>query len=115
MNIRKTLSILAAFTVLAAAQTASAGSVSFYQKASEATAPITGKVAMRLTIGADGDVRDVRVVRSSGSSTIDSHAVAWLEDQTMTPVMINGKAQDFSFVKEIKFSEGANIQQASLK
>ncbi|ATD65386.1 TonB family protein [Neisseria weixii] len=115
MNIRQTLTALVAFTLLAGSQTVMASNVAFYQKVSEATTPITGKVAMRLTIGADGDVHNVRVVRSSGSSSIDNSAVQWMEAQTMSPVLINGIAQEFSVVKEIKFSEGKNIQQASLK
>lgn len=115
MNIRRTVSALIAFTVLAASQTAVAGNVSFYQKASEAQTPITGNVAMRLTIGADGGVRDVRVVRSSGSLSIDNSAVEWLQAQTMTPAFVNGQAQDFSVVKEIKFSESGKFQQALLK
>lgn len=115
MNIRRTLTAFAAFAVLAGSQAAFASNVAFYQKASEAQAPITGNVAMSLTIGADGDVRNVRVVRSSGSSSIDNSAVQWLEAQTMKPVLINGVAKEFSVVKEIKFSEGAAIQQASLK
>ncbi len=115
MNIRQTLTALVAFTLLTGSQTVMASNVAFYQKASEATTPITGKVAMRLTIGADGDVHNVRVVRSSVSNSIDNSAVQWMEAQTMSPVLINGIAQEFSVVKEIKFSEGKNIQQASLK
>ncbi|PSJ80456.1 energy transducer TonB [Neisseria iguanae] len=115
MNIRQTLTALIAFTVLAGSQAAIASNVAFYQKASEATAPITGKVTMRLTIGADGDVHSVRVIRSSGSSSIDNSAVQWMEAQTMSPVFINGIAKEFSIVKEIKFSEDKNIQQISLK
>lgn len=115
MNIRRTLTVLAAFSALTAAQAATASNISFYQKASEATAPITGNVAMRLTIAADGDVRDVRVVRSSGSDNIDHRAVEWLEAQTMKPVVVNGQAKEFSVVKEIKFSTQKPIQQASLK
>ena len=115
MNIRRTVSAFAALAVLAASQSVMANGVSFYQKASEAQAPITGKVAMRLTIGTDGDISNVRIVRSSGSPNIDSSAVQWLEAQKMTPVFVNGKAQEFSLVKEIKFSEAGKISQASLK
>lgn len=114
MNIRRTLTT--AFTALAlmGAQSALASNVSFYQKASEAHAPISGNVAMSFTIGADGDVHNVRVVRSSGSSSIDKSAVEWMEAQTMKPVMINGIAKEFSVVKEIKFSQDKMIHQASL-
>ncbi|ASK26680.1 TonB family protein [Neisseria chenwenguii] len=115
MTIRRTLSALTAFAVLAASQAVVAGSVSFYQKASEATAPITGNVAMRLTIGADGNVSNVRIVRSSGSVSIDNSAVEWLEAQTMKPATINGEARELSVIKEIKFSETGAIHQASLK
>ena len=113
MNIRRTLTALAAFAILAASQNVMANGISFYQKASEAQAPITGKVAMRLTIGTD--ISNVRVVRSSGSLSIDNSAVQWLEAQKMTPVFVNGQAQEFSLVKEIKFSETGKINQASLK
>jgi tonB family C-terminal domain len=115
MNIRRTLTAFAAFAVLAVSQSVMANGISFYQKASEAQAPITGKVAMRLTIGTDGDISNVRVVRSSGSLSIDNSAVQWLEAQKMTPVFVNGQAQEFSLVKEIKFSETGKINQASLK
>ncbi|WP_373741578.1 energy transducer TonB [Neisseria sp.] len=115
MNLRKTLTAVAAAALVAGVQTAAAGSVSFYQKASEASSPITGKVAMRLTIGADGDVSNVRVVRSSGDISIDNRAVEWLENQTMRPAFVNGEARDFSVVKEIQFSESGKIQQASAR
>lgn len=115
MNIRHTLSALFAFAALAGSQAAMASNISFYQKASEANAPITGNVAMRLTVGVDGNVRDVRVVRSSGSLSIDNSAVEWLEAQTMKPVTVNGQAQEFSFVKEIKYSETGKLQHVSMK
>ena len=115
MNIRRTLTtVLATLTMMIGTQSALASNVSFYQKASEARAPISGNVAMSFTIGADGDVHNVRVVRSSGSSSIDKSAVQWMEAQTMKPVLINGIAKEFSVVKEIKFSENKVIQQASL-
>ncbi len=115
MNTRHTLSALMTVFALGCSQAVFADNISFYQKASEATAPITGNVAMRLTIGKGGNVHNVRVVRSSGSSSIDSNAVQWLEAQIMRPVTINGEAQEFSVVKEIKFSEIGKIQQASLR
>ena len=69
----------------------------------------------RLLKRTDGDISNVRVVRSSGSLSIDNSAVQWLEAQKMTPVFVNGQAQEFSLVKEIKFSETGKINQASLK
>lgn len=115
MNIRRTLTAsLTTLTLMMGAQSALASNVSFYQKASEARAPISGNVAMSFTIGADGDVRNVRVVRSSGSISIDNSAVQWMEAQTMKPVLINGIAKEFSVVKEIKFSQDKATHQASL-
>ncbi|WP_416191058.1 TonB family protein [Neisseria sp. CCUG12390] len=115
MNIRRVLTTaLTTLTMMAGSQFALASNVSFYQKASEAHVPITGNVAMSFTINADGDVHSVRVVRSSGSISIDESAIQWMESQTMKPVLINGIAKDFSVVKEIKFSEDKAIRQASL-
>ena len=55
MNIRHILSsTFVAIALLAGANTATAQDVQFYQKASEAKAPISGNVALRLTITTDG-------------------------------------------------------------
>ncbi|MDO1509353.1 MULTISPECIES: TonB family protein [unclassified Neisseria] len=114
MNTRRILSTLTAFALLAGSQAALAEKVSFYQRASEASAPISGNVAMRLTIGIDGAVSNARVVRSSGSKVIDADAVKWMEAQFMRPVTKNGDPIEFSVVKEINFSTSPAIQ-VSLK
>ena len=106
MNIRQTLSsAFVAIALFATAQTAVAQDVKFYQKASEAVSPITGNVAMRLTIMPDGNTENVRITRTSGSKSVDAAAVAWMEAQTMRPVKINGTPREFSIVKEINFSD----------
>ena len=56
----------------------------------------------------------MRITRTSGSSTIDNAAVAWMDAQTMRPVTINGTPQEFSIVKEIKFSD-ANALKVSMR
>ncbi|MGB4881635.1 MAG: TonB family protein [Neisseria sp.] len=115
MNIRHILSsTFVAIALLAGANTATAQDVQFYQKASEAKAPISGNVALRLTITPDGQTENVRITRTSGSSTIDNAAVAWMDAQTMRPVTINGTPQEFSIVKEIKFSD-ANALKVSMR
>ena len=109
MNFPRTVA-LAAAALLTLPAISAAQDVQFYQKASEAHAPITGNVAMRLTLSPKGETSNVRVIRSSGSAAIDKAAVAWMNGQIMRPVFINGEASEFSFVKEIKFSEaGAQL------
>ena len=109
MNFPRTLA-LAAAALLTLPAISAAQDVQFYQKASEAHAPITGNVAMRLTLSPKGETSNVRVIRSSGSAAIDQAAVAWMNGRIMRPVFINGEASEFSFVKEIKFSEaGAQL------
>ncbi len=110
MNIRRTLSTLLTLSLLAGAQQAMAADIVFHQKASEARAPIKGNVAMRLTLSPEGQTSDVRVIRSSGSQAIDQQAVAWMEAQTMQPVTKNNQPIEFSFVKEIKFSDADAVQ-----
>ncbi|MDO5640025.1 MAG: TonB family protein [Neisseria sp.] len=110
MNIRRTLSTLLTLSLLAGAQSAVADDVVFYQKASDARAPISGNVAMRLTLSPEGQTSDVRVIRSSGSTQIDQLAVIWMQQQTMRPVTKNNQPVEFSFVKEIKFSDAAAVQ-----
>ena len=115
MNIRKTLSsAFIALAMLAGSQTVAAQNVIFYQKASEAQAPISGNVAMRLTITPEGQTENVRITRTSGSAAIDAAAVAWMDAQTMRPVTVNGTPREFSIVKEIKFSD-ADAVNVSMK
>ncbi|UOO82830.1 energy transducer TonB [Uruburuella testudinis] len=104
MNIQKLCSTCLAFTLLTGAQTALANDILFYQKASEAHTPISGNVAMRLTLDTDGRTRNVHIIRSSGSPHTDRLAVEWMQRQTMQPVTQNNRPIEFSFVKEIKFS-----------
>lgn len=105
MNVRRILSsALLAATLLVGSQAVLAQNLQFYQKASQAVIPVAGNVAMRLTINPDGSTSDVRITRTSGSTAIDNAAVAWMQSQIMRPVMHNGKAEKFSIVKEIKYS-----------
>ena len=105
MNIRRLISsVLLAATLLAGSQAALAQSLQFYQKPSQASAPIAGSTVMRLTINPDGSTSDVRITRTSGSANIDNAAVSWMQSQIMRPVMLNGKGETFSIVKEIKYS-----------
>ncbi|MFV2030700.1 TonB family protein [Neisseria sp. S1] len=90
--------------LLAAHLPAAASELRFYQKTSQATAPITGQVTMRLTIGTNGQTSNVRVIRTSGSQAIDAAAVSWMEKEIMQPVHVNGEPREFSIVKEINFS-----------
>lgn len=113
-NIKRALSTVAAFALLAGAQTAFAQGLTFHHKASDARTQISGNLAMRMTIDAEGTVSGVRVVRSSGSADIDAEAVKWAESQYMRPVTMNGDAIDFSVIKEINFSKTAPIQHAGL-
>ncbi|OSI10137.1 energy transducer TonB [Neisseria canis] len=113
MSIRTIVSSIAISAALLTAQAASAQSLQFFQKAQEvnaAQAKVDGKLAVRLTINTDGSVKDVRVTRTSGNSSIDNQAIAWMGSQTLRPAFVNGEAQEFSVVKEIKFSKGGEIQ-----
>lgn len=108
MSIRQIISASFVAAALFAAQGASAQGVQFFKKNAEvaaAHAQVTGKLAVRMTINTDGSVNDVRVTRSSGNTSIDNQAVAWMQTQTVRPMMMNGEAQAFSVVKEIQFSE----------
>ena len=89
---------------LLAAQTAAA-QVHFFQTKEEANAPIAGNVAMSFTIKADGSTQNVRITRTSGNAAIDSQAIAWMQQQTLRPVTMNGEVRDFRINKEIKFAE----------
>ncbi|KPN72444.1 energy transducer TonB [Neisseria sp. 83E34] len=113
MSIRTIFSSIAISAALLSAQAASAQSLQFFQKNQEvsaAQAKIDGKLAVRLTINTDGSVKDVRVTRTSGNTTVDNQAIAWMANQTLRPAFVNGQAQEFSVVKEIKFSKGGEIQ-----
>ena len=112
MNIRHTLSALFTLSLLIGAQAAAADEIAFYQKASEVRAPVSGNVAMRLTLSPEGETSNVRVIRSSGSHEIDHLAVAWMEAQTMRPVTKNNQPIEFSFVKEIKFSDAQALKMS---
>lgn len=114
MNIRRLSALLFAFSLMAGTQSALADNVRFYQKAAEIQAPVSGNVAMRLTLSPEGETSDVRIIRSSGSTKIDQLAVAWMEAQTMRPVTRNNQPIAFSFVKEIKFSD-ADALNMSMK
>ena len=59
MNFPRTLA-LAAAALLTLPAISAAQDVQFYQKASEAHAPITGNVAMRLTLSPEGETSNVR-------------------------------------------------------
>lgn len=114
MKIQRALSAVAAFAILAGAQTAFAQSVTFYQKTSDASAPISGNLAMRITIDTEGNVSNARVVRSSGSAGIDAQAVNWIETQYLRPATMNGDSIDLSVIKEINFTKNAPVQHAGL-
>ncbi len=113
MSIRHTLSTILVSVALFAAQGASAQDIQFFQKNAEVAASgahVAGKLAVRMTINADGSVDNVRVTRSSGDASIDNRAVAWMEDQVVRPMTMNGEPQVFSVVKEIKFSHDGAMQ-----
>ncbi|MBF0804262.1 MULTISPECIES: energy transducer TonB [Neisseria] len=114
MKIQRALSTVATFALLAGAQAAFAQGVTFHHKTSDAAAPISGNLAMRITINAEGNVSDARVIRSSGSAGIDAEAVNWIEAQYLRPVTMNGDPIDFSVIKEINFSKNAPVQHAGL-
>lgn len=82
---------------------AAVSDVKFYEKASQAKSPIKGKLALRLTIKADGYTENIKVARSSGSKKIDEAAVEWMSRQQLRPVSQNGEARAFSTIKEIKY------------
>ncbi|EGZ47431.1 TonB family protein [Neisseria wadsworthii] len=82
---------------------AAVSDVKFYEKASQAKAPIKGKLALRLTIKPDGYTENIKVARSSGSKQIDQAAVEWMSRQQLRPVSQNGEARVFSTIKEIKY------------
>ena len=105
MNVKNMITAsLVAFGLLAA-QTASA-QIQFFQNSNEAPAPIKGNVAMSFTIKADGSTQNVRITRTSGNTSIDRAAIAWMQQQTMRPVTMNGEVREFRIIKEIKFAEG---------
>ncbi|EGV37173.1 energy transducer TonB [Neisseria weaveri] len=105
MKFRHIISTAVALTVLGLSQTTLAKDIVFYQKASEATSPVSGNLAMRFTIKEDGSVNNIRITRSSGSQEVDSQAVSWMQTQSMSPATKNGQAIELSIVKEIKFSK----------
>ncbi len=110
MSIRHICATALVAVALFAAQGASAQGVQFFKKNAEvsaANAQVSGKLAVRMTIQTDGSIRDARVTRSSGDAGIDGKAVAWMQTQTVRPMMMNGEAQTFSVVKEIQFSENS--------
>ncbi|MDO4641113.1 MAG: TonB family protein [Neisseria sp.] len=118
MFIRKIVSTALVAVALFSAQSASASSIQFFQKNSEITAAhaqINGKLAVRMTINADGSIQDVRVARSSGNSEIDRQAVLWMQAQTLRPATVNGVNQAFHVVKEIKFSNTDSMQLGMTK
>ncbi|MDO4877682.1 MAG: energy transducer TonB [Neisseria sp.] len=104
MNNKVIFSALVSAVGLFVAQPSGA-QVHFFQNGQEAAARVSGKVAMSFTIKADGSVRDARITRTSGNPATDSAALAWVQQQTMQPVMVNGEARDFRIVKEIRFSD----------
>ena len=113
MSIRHTVSTVLVSVALFAAQGASAQDIQFFKKNAEVVASgadVAGKLAVRMTINADGSVDHVRVTRSSGDASIDNRAVAWMEDQTVRPMFMNGEAKVFSVVKEIQFSHDGAMQ-----
>ena len=113
MSIRHTLSTILVSVALFSAQGAAAQGVQFFKKNAEVAASganITGKLAVRMTINTDGSIDNVRVTRSSGDASIDNRAVAWMEDQTVRPMFMNGEAKVFSVVKEIQFSHDGAMQ-----
>ncbi|MDO4641003.1 MAG: TonB family protein [Neisseria sp.] len=113
MSIRSLASSIIVSAAVFASQIAVAQSIQFFHKSNEinaAQASIDGKLAVRLTINTDGSVKDVRVTRTSGNTAIDNQAVAWMGTQTLRPAFVNGQAQEFSVVKEIKFSQNGEMQ-----
>ena len=114
MKIQRALSTVTAFAMLAGAQASFAQGVTFHHKASDATAPISGNLAMRITINAEGNVSNARIVRSSGSAGIDAAAVDWMETQYLRPATMNGDSIDLSVIKEINFSKNTPVQHAGL-
>lgn len=114
MKIQRALSTVAAVALLGAAQAVCAQNVTFHHKAADAAAPISGNLAMRITINPEGRVSDARVVRSSGSADIDAKAVGWMEAQYLRPAIMNGDAVNFSVIKEINFSKNRPAQHAGL-
>ncbi|QEY26204.1 TonB family protein [Neisseria zalophi] len=112
MKIKHVLPILTAFAFFAGTQIASAQNVTFHD--SNINSKADGDVAMSISIGPTGEVSNARIVRSSGSVTIDEEAINWIQSQYMRPVTMNGDAIQFSVIKEIKFSNTAPIQQAGL-
>lgn len=113
MSIRNIVSTTLIAAALFSAQSASAQGIQFFKKNSEiaaAQAQIDGKLAVRMTIKTDGSVENVRITRSSGNSSIDNEAVAWMQTQNLRPATMNGEATAFSVVKEIQFSHTGSMQ-----
>ncbi|MCS4533702.1 TonB family protein [Neisseria montereyensis] len=112
MKIKHVLSTLTAFALFAGAQTALAQTVTFHDN--HVNSQTDGNVAMSIDISPSGKVSDARIVRSSGSATIDAEAISWIQSQYMRPVTMNGDNIQFSVIKEFKFSKTAPVQQAGL-
>ncbi len=62
-----------------------------------------GDVTVELGIGADGAVSDARILKSSGSSDLDSAALAALKSAAYEPATRDGKPVPGTLVETVKF------------
>ena len=65
---------------------------------------IEGRVTMQFVIGTDGKVKDVKILRSSGSEVLDNEAVRVISmSPDWEPGKMNGKEVDVKFTYPIVF------------
>jgi len=64
---------------------------------------IEGTVVLKLTVGADGLARDVKVVRSAGHAALDQAAVAHVGKTRFSPALRDGKAVPMAITFRVRF------------
>jgi TonB family protein len=64
---------------------------------------VEGTVSLRLTVGADGKPRDVRVSQSSGHTALDDAAVAHVGRARFSPALKNGEPVAVTITFKVKF------------
>ena len=74
---------------------------------------IEGRVAIKFVIAADGKVKDVKVLRSSGNQLLDNEAVRVISmSPDWTPGKVKGKAINVSFVFPVVFKLNKKAEEA---